>query len=59
MSITSGATSGIGRSAAILFNKLGASLIITGRAKESLDALVHEHFKNKEVWMLSYYFFMN
>uniref|UniRef100_A0A0N5A8R3 3-oxoacyl-[acyl-carrier-protein] reductase n=1 Tax=Syphacia muris TaxID=451379 RepID=A0A0N5A8R3_9BILA len=43
-----GASSGIGRSTAILFNKLGATLVITGRVKESLEALVQDHFENKE-----------
>uniref|UniRef100_A0A914EE39 3-oxoacyl-[acyl-carrier-protein] reductase FabG n=2 Tax=Acrobeloides nanus TaxID=290746 RepID=A0A914EE39_9BILA len=40
--IITGASSGIGRSTAVLFNSLDASLLLTGRNAEKLDELVQE-----------------
>uniref|UniRef100_A0A914ZS38 Uncharacterized protein n=1 Tax=Parascaris univalens TaxID=6257 RepID=A0A914ZS38_PARUN len=42
VALITGATSGIGRATAVLFNKLGASLVITGRANDRLQALADE-----------------
>ncbi|KHN82937.1 3-oxoacyl-[acyl-carrier-protein] reductase FabG [Toxocara canis] len=46
VALITGATSGIGRATAVLFNKLGASIVITGRATERLQALADELSKN-------------
>jgi NAD(P)-dependent dehydrogenase (short-subunit alcohol dehydrogenase family) len=42
VAIVSGASSGIGRASALLFAKEGASVIVNGRRKGELDALVQE-----------------
>ncbi|VDK59360.1 unnamed protein product [Anisakis simplex] len=47
VALITGATSGIGRATAILFNKLGASIVITGRATDRLEALAEELSKNE------------
>lgn len=45
-----GSTSGIGHATAVLFNKLGASLVITGRSPERLADLSNELLNNHEVY---------
>lgn len=41
-SIITGASSGIGRSTAILFSKLGSNLVLSGRDEKELDNTIKE-----------------
>uniref|UniRef100_A0A0N4ZY74 3-oxoacyl-[acyl-carrier-protein] reductase n=1 Tax=Parastrongyloides trichosuri TaxID=131310 RepID=A0A0N4ZY74_PARTI len=48
VALITGATSGIGKETAILFRKLGASLLLTGRDTERLNNLKNELKKNND-----------
>uniref|UniRef100_A0A0N4UPL2 3-oxoacyl-[acyl-carrier-protein] reductase FabG n=1 Tax=Dracunculus medinensis TaxID=318479 RepID=A0A0N4UPL2_DRAME len=49
-----GSTSGIGHATAVLFNKLGASLVITGRSPERLADLSNELLNNHEAEVFAF-----